>query len=331
MSAVKKGFYFTGDSGTGLFHPSMGNLTLSTLGKQRIRIADDGNIAIGDTITYPIEKLHVSGNVFAEDRFFSPVGTSHPTFSFRGDRETGMYNPALGSVAFATQGMQRLRLYDNGNVGIGTFGSGTAAEEDLDVIGNAQISGQLLLPTRDTPGSPTYSWSRDEDTGLYNPHPDTLALSTGGKERMRVTQVGKIGINTNSPSDTLTVNGNLFASGDVKTRSDRRAKSDIRAINGALQKLMSLTGTTYFRNDDKDDTRQQKRCMGVVAQDAESVVPEVVYYDSENDVYSLNYQGLVALVIEATKELRFWFQDEVMDLRMRIARQDAILKQLMAR
>lgn len=329
MSAAKKGFYFTGDSGTGLFHPAVGTLSLSTLGMQRVRVADDGNVAVGEDMAYPLEKLHVSGNVFAEGRFFSPAATSHPTFSFRGDRETGMYSPALGSVAFSTQGTQRMRLYDNGNVGIGAFGSGAAAQEELDVIGNAQVSGQLLLTTRDTPAIPTYSWSKDEDTGMYNPHPDTLAVSTGGKERLRVTQDGKIGVNTNAPSDTLTINGSLFASGDVKTRSDRRVKRDIHAIDGALHKLVRLTGTTYFMNDADATDARDKRCMGVVAQDAEHVVPEVVHYDAKNDIYSLNYQGLVALVIEATKEMHARFRDEVTDLRRRFARQDAILTQLL--
>jgi len=52
----------------------------------------------------------------------------------------------------------------------------------------------------------------DANTGMFFPAADTVALTTGGSERMRVDSSGNVGIGTSSPTGKLHVNGGTFDS-----------------------------------------------------------------------------------------------------------------------
>jgi hypothetical protein len=95
-------------------------------------------------------------------------------------------------------------------------------------------------------------------------------------------------------------NISILASGDIVGFSDRRFKDDLRIIPGALDKLTLLNGYTYVRNDIEDVS---SRFAGVVAQEVEQVLPEVVYTD-DRGYKSVAYPNMVALTIEAIKEIR---------------------------
>jgi hypothetical protein len=55
------------------------------------------------------------------------------------------------------------------------------------------VSGQLLLPLGSA-SAPSYSLTGDLNTGMWSPAADTLAFSTAGTERIRVTSAGDVGI-----------------------------------------------------------------------------------------------------------------------------------------
>ena len=93
--------------------------------------------------------------------------------------------------------------------------------------------------------------------------------------------------------------GNIYVSGSSVHASDKRLKEDIRNVSSALDRVSQLNGVTWAW---KDKDKSAERQMGVVAQDVETVAPELV---SEHKGYkSINYNGLNALTIEAIKELR---------------------------
>lgn len=96
---------------------------------------------------------------------------------------------------------------------------------------------------------------------------------------------------------SLTVNGSITASSDVTAFSDERLKSDIVTIPDALDTVSQLRGVNYIK-DDKPST-------GVIAQEVERVIPEVVHTaDDEMGTKSVAYGNLVGLLIEAVKELK---------------------------
>jgi hypothetical protein len=94
----------------------------------------------------------------------------------------------------------------------------------------------------------------------------------------------------------LTVQQNVIVSGDISTASDIRLKANVMIIDNALSKVTSLEGVYYNRLD------QPGRYMGVIAQQIESIVPEVVI--NHIDYKTVTYGNLVGLLIEAIKELR---------------------------
>ena len=88
---------------------------------------------------------------------------------------------------------------------------------------------------------------------------------------------------------------------DVTAFSDKRLKTDIKNIDNALSKVMKMQGVYYKRND-IDDAREQ---VGVLAQDIEEVLPQVVLTaDDDFKTKSVDYGKICAVLIESIKELK---------------------------
>jgi hypothetical protein len=88
---------------------------------------------------------------------------------------------------------------------------------------------------------------------------------------------------------------------DVTAFSDKRLKTDIKNIDNALSKVMKMQGVYYKRND-IDDAREQ---VGVLAQDIEEVLPQVVLTaDDEMKTKSVDYGKICSVLIEAIKDLK---------------------------
>jgi hypothetical protein len=115
----------------------------------------------------------------------------------------------------------------------------------------------------------------------------------------------RLGIGTTSPSAKLEVNGavsgvSIKASDDIVAYSDARIKGDVKLIEDSLNKIQQINGVTFIRTDKGHDNR---RHAGVIAQEVEAVLPEVVHINVETGMKSVAYGNLNALLIEAIKEL----------------------------
>jgi hypothetical protein len=117
------------------------------------------------------------------------------------------------------------------------------------------------------------------------------------------------GISTGNGSGTLTFDnsGNLTVNGNITayySSSDRRLKENINEITGALDIVISLTGVTYDWTEDylsKIPASASKSDIGLIAQDVQKIVPDVVY-DKGDGYLAIRYEKLVPLLIEAVKE-----------------------------
>jgi hypothetical protein len=108
----------------------------------------------------------------------------------------------------------------------------------------------------------------------------------------------------NDISSAATFSSSITAAGDITAFSDERLKSDIKTITKALDKVNNLRGVTF----EKDGVRG----LGVIAQEVEKVIPEVV---KDNEEYkSVAYGNIVGVLIEAIKELKA----EVDELKSRL-------------
>ena len=92
-----------------------------------------------------------------------------------------------------------------------------------------------------------------------------------------------------------TVSNDLTVSGDVNISSDARLKSNIVSLGSTLSKLLLIDGKSYTMNKSGEEK------IGILAQDIQEVFPELVSKD-DNDMLSVNYQGLVPVLINAIKE-----------------------------
>ena len=114
-----------------------------------------------------------------------------------------------------------------------------------------------------------------------------------------------VGINIPSPNSDYSlhvggatrIEGDIRASGNFITTSDKRYKEDIIRIENAFEKINKLTGVTY-RN-----ISSSKRQSGLIAQEVNEVFPEVVNEDSQGYL-SLAYGNMMGLIIEGMKELK---------------------------
>ena len=88
----------------------------------------------------------------------------------------------------------------------------------------------------------------------------------------------------------------IICEDDIAAYSDQSLKTDVSPIKDSLNKVLKLNGVNYRRKDNLD-----KICMGVIAQNVEKYCPEVV--QEHNNIKTVAYANLVALLIEAVKEL----------------------------
>ena len=83
---------------------------------------------------------------------------------------------------------------------------------------------------------------------------------------------------------------------NVTAYSDERLKDNIKTIENGLDKVEQLRGVSY--------TRDEKESIGVIAQEVEKILPEIVLTaDDEMGTKSVDYSRLTAVLIEAVKEL----------------------------
>ena len=93
--------------------------------------------------------------------------------------------------------------------------------------------------------------------------------------------------------------------GKLMSTSDKRLKTNIKPLEKALDKVLTLNGVTYeWRVKEFPDKHfDSDRHVGVLAQELEAVLPEAV--ETGADGYkSVNYSEITPLLIEAVKELK---------------------------
>jgi hypothetical protein len=107
---------------------------------------------------------------------------------------------------------------------------------------------------------------------------------------------------------------NLTHTGALTHDSDLRLKKDVETINGALDKVLKLRGVTYYWKNREEMAAvrgvsannmsygySDKLQTGVIAQEIEQVMPELVSTDKDG-FKSVDYVGITPVLIEAIKE-----------------------------
>jgi hypothetical protein len=81
--------------------------------------------------------------------------------------------------------------------------------------------------------------------------------------------------------------------------SDARLKENVVTVDNALDKILQLRGVYYNWIIDTEN----KKHIGVIAQEVQEVCPEAVLYHEETDTLTVSYNDLSGVLIEGVKEL----------------------------
>lgn len=196
--------------------------------------------------------------------------------------------------------------------GVTAIGSGVIVNADISAsaaIDPSKISGTAVV----TSDSRLSDARTPTDGSVTNAKVASNAAITGTKispdfGSQNILTTGSVGVNV-SPTEKLHVGGNILATGNVTAYSDIRVKSDIEPVKDALTSVLRLRGVTFTRIGQEEEGRQ----LGLIAQEVERVVPEVVK-THDDGIKSLAYSNLVALLIEAVKDQ----QSQISELRAKL-------------
>ena len=185
------------------------------------------------------------------------------------------------------------------NSNVGTFGSGGAIPT-ITVNAKGLITG--VTTTAVTSGTTiTDDTSTNASRFLTFTSATSGSISAANVSSTKLTfnpSSGNLGVGTTNPTSKLHVVGDVRVSGvvtatDFNSTSDISLKDNIQTIINPLDKIIKLNGVTFNWKEN------QKPSIGVIAQELQEILPELV---TQGDIKSVNYNGLIGVLIEAVKE-----------------------------
>jgi len=313
------------DGDTGIFQNGAGIFSIATDGVQRSYITSDQqrmyftspseytlfnptSITVGNnrTVNNSAELNLVTDNTYPSYglRLYRGSGsTGASELTHRGTGNLAINTSEAAPILFQTQGLERMRIDSTGNVGIGA----AAGSYKLDVNGSTRFRSDVYVGPDTTNGfirmtvdsGISYIQSSSNTSGTHN---KLYFTGYAGSSNTMVLDIPnrRVGIGgQTAPTVALDVTGDIKASGNITAYSDERFKTNIHPIVNALEKVGQMRGVTY-------ETKEEgRRRIGVIAQEIEKIIPEVVLTDDTEDHYkSVDYGNIVAVLIEAVKELK---------------------------
>ncbi len=274
----------------------------------------DGTIGLGLTLVTPLEgdAWHLDATVFlpsASGRWRGPYYLEG-TFAF-GASTGGDPLPRFGGSVTSTaySGTATFAGFRSG----GTIGAPAA-------VGTTQIVASLNAMghtgSEFEPGGriwfrATQNWTPTA-RGMQIQFATTNNDATSNSVKMTIDHDGDVGIGTDNPLSRLHVNGAARIGscvyeedGDVACVSDRRFKRDVRAFPEMLDRVASLQPVRYSWRREAFPERQftAGESVGLIAQDVEQVMPELVVEDTDG-AKAVSYSRLPLYAIQAIKELK---------------------------
>jgi Chaperone of endosialidase len=304
-----------------------GNLSVDS----GVLYVDATNNKIGINNTTPVSVLSVSGNATIDGTFRSTgIITANAGVTSIGNMEvTGYVNASAGFTVSGTRTFVA-------NSSLLSFGNTTT-----NVVVNstgAFISGGIVLsPLSNTSGTglgtSTQRWNIVANTATFSGNAtfsaavvangsagiDTQVLTSNGSgvywadsgveitdESTNATRYVTFSPSTSGQATVLNIDSSNFtynpstgvvSAVEFSATSDASAKENISTLTDALSKVSQLRGVSYrFKNTGVEN-------IGLIAQEVESIIPEVVRSD-DNGLKSVTYGNIVGLLVEAIKELK---------------------------
>ena len=266
--------YATGDSSVAIGKESYAQGASTIAIGFKAHAAGGGSVALGQenvswgTTNFTVGYQNIAGDVTAA------VGSGGSAVAM------GKYNMATADASMALN-----RATKATNQGATSMGLGTTANNlgmlAIGVNNDASI------------GDPNQQYYYTD--GAVNGLPIGVAFVIGNGDIN--TQTNTAGAN---PSNAFVVkyDGSATLAGDLTVNSDARLKSNIISLGSTLAKLMQIDGKSYTMKSNENENK-----IGLLAQEILEVFPELVKAgEDKNETLSVNYQGLIPVLINAIKE-----------------------------
>ena len=272
---------------------------------------------IGDTSPQLGGNLDVNGKLIK----FGDAGTAgtDDTLEFGASDDMQLYHDGTNSFLANKTGALKIATETSGiAVTIGHTTSETTIADNATITGTASVGGNLTVGANIVAASAITldcgaDITLDADGGdiLFKDGGTTIAtlsntssdfvITTGVQDKDFIVKGNDGGSAITALTIDMSGAGAATFNNDITAFSDRRLKTDITNIENALPKVMRMQGVHYKRNDIENAKEQ----IGVIAQDMETIVPEVVLTaDDEMQTKSVDYGKLCAVLIESIKELK---------------------------
>jgi hypothetical protein len=279
-----------------LMNAGASGLALGTSDAVRMFITSGGNVGIGTSS--PNYLLHVNSSTTAAHIQLSNSTTGSTTNDgarlFMSGLDVTLNNREAGFIAFETTDTERMRITSGGNVLIGTT---TDIGNKLYINGSATFEGNIGM------GNGYMFWGYDNQgiklsrSGI-GPKNALWALSTylylgyaesNGWERVYA-QATSGGVYLTNGATSWTAN------------SDERLKNINSNIENAVDKLSTLRTVNYSWKSDE----LNRKYLGLIAQDVQKVLPELVDKDEKDEIGTLGvrYTELIPVLVKAIQELK---------------------------
>lgn len=257
----------------------------------QLKVFSDGSVSIGGTSAIPWPfKLQVAGNtVFSQTqssitsagmiRGLNTYSTATtPDFTWFNNDQTGLFHPAINTIGITVDGTERMRI---------------------------NSSGRLFLNTTTDYGSMFNIYAYNTRAAYF----DVSHTSDQSGFTVRLDREGSQAyvLNYNSMDRFFVFGSGLVYGLTYYSWSDAKLKEDVKTIENALEKVLQLRGVTFkYKKEEAADSNivvgvNQKTHIGVVAQEVENILPEVVT-TAPDGTKAVAYSELVGVLIEAIKE-----------------------------
>ena len=207
-------------------------------------------------------------------------------------------------------------FYDSDNTGyyLNPAGSSNLSGGNVDSVWT--FASNLGLTSGALSNPPLQVYSSSNNSAFMSFHRSGYYAVNMGLDSDNVFRIG--GWSATANRLQMDMSGNLTMAGTITASSDIRIKDNIETIQNGLEKVLQLNGVTFTRKDQED---KEKLHVGLIAQEVEKILPEVVSEDGEG-MKSVAYGNMVGLLIEAIKEQNEIIKDmknEIEELKTKIS------------
>ncbi|PCJ86711.1 MAG: hypothetical protein COA57_05740 [Flavobacteriales bacterium] len=216
-------------------------------------------------------------------------------------------NSNFGLIVRDDVGTNNLVVRNDGKVGIGTITpnellsvnnpSGHVSIQLTDLASNATANDGFTLSL-----SNSFVVFNNQEGGAFYFNSGNVAAGQPLINHMVIQPNGNVGIG-GSPACKLDVNGGICGYSSL-TPSDQSIKKNIQGLDNSLEKIQQLIGISFEWDLDTlpDSLIMAGTQIGFIAQQVDSVIPEVVHEDTATGLLSVDYSSIIPYMVEAIKE-----------------------------